>query len=212
VGQLILVDEPLGEAGPRMRGCLGDSDTRDFVNHPHKHHLPYTIGFAPSEAMTAAKGELATKTDAQRAVYQRINPTFTQSASMIIHPGEPGAGTRTKLARNTLTLTSYAAACKAPKFAEAARLDPQPPRPEVQVRHTDARTGSPRAITAPNDIKHLEPNNFPYQPLHHTRGPGQKHLSPAAALAQPLTVDPPLTHPHGQTAPPRPRKMNNSYA
>ena len=130
---------------------------------------------------------------------------------MIIHPGEPGAGTRTKLARNTLTLTSYAAACKAPKFAEAARLDPQPPRPEVQVRHTDARTGSPRAITAPNDIKHLEPNNFPYQPLHHTRGPGQKHLSPAAALAQPLTVDPPLTHPHGQTAPPRPEKMNKAY-
>jgi hypothetical protein len=107
VGQLILVDEPIGEAGPRMRGCLGDSDTRDFVNHPPKHHLPYTIGFAPSEAMTAAKGELATKADAQRALYQRINPAFNQSASMIIHPGEPGAGTRTKLARNTLTFTSY---------------------------------------------------------------------------------------------------------
>ena len=38
--------------------------------------------------------------------YERIKPAFKQWASMVIHAGEPGAGTRMKLARNMLTFTS----------------------------------------------------------------------------------------------------------
>ena len=73
----------------------------------------------------AEKGELATMVGAEREVYERIKPVFKQWASMVIHAGEPGAGTRMKLARNMLTFTSYAAACEAMRLAEAAGLDLQ---------------------------------------------------------------------------------------
>ena len=39
-------------------------------------------------------------------VFERIKPAFKQWASMVVHAGEPGAGTRMKLARNMLTFTS----------------------------------------------------------------------------------------------------------
>jgi 3-hydroxyisobutyrate dehydrogenase-like beta-hydroxyacid dehydrogenase len=70
-------------------------------------------------AAAAAKGELATMVGAEREVYERIKPAFKHWASVVIHAGEPGAGTRMKLARNMLTFTSYAAACEAMKLAEA---------------------------------------------------------------------------------------------
>ena len=60
-----------------------------------------------------------------REVYERIKPAFKHWAAVVIHAGEPGAGTRMKLARNMLTFTSYAAACEAMKLAEAAGLDLQ---------------------------------------------------------------------------------------
>src|SRR5229473_1634814 len=63
-----------------------------------------------------------TMVGAEREVYERIKPALKQWASLVIHAGEPGAGTRMKLARNMLTFTSYAAACEAMKLAEAAGL------------------------------------------------------------------------------------------
>ena len=63
---------------------------------------------------------------------------------MVIHAGEPGAGTRMKLARNMLTFTSYAAACEAMTLAEKAGLDIS--ALGRVVRHTDALTGGPGAI------------------------------------------------------------------
>ena len=62
---------------------------------------------------------------ADREVYERIKPAFKHWAAVVVHAGEPGAGTRMKLARNMLTFTSYAAACEAMKLAEAAGLDLQ---------------------------------------------------------------------------------------
>jgi 3-hydroxyisobutyrate dehydrogenase-like beta-hydroxyacid dehydrogenase len=56
-------------------------------------------------AGAAEKGELATMVGAEREVYERIKPAFKQWASMVIHAGGPGAGTRMKLARNMLTFT-----------------------------------------------------------------------------------------------------------
>ena len=58
-------------------------------------------------AAAAAKGELATMVGADREVYERIKPAFKHWAAVVIHAGEPGAGTRMKLARNMLTFTSY---------------------------------------------------------------------------------------------------------
>ncbi|OIN80777.1 NAD(P)-dependent oxidoreductase [Mycobacterium malmoense] len=141
-------------------------------------------------AGAAEKGELATMVGAEREVYERIKPAFKQWASLVIHAGEPGAGTRMKLARNMLTFTSYAAACEAMKLAEAAGLDLQ--ALGRVVRHTDALTGGPGAIMVRDDMKDLEPDHFLYQPFLHTRGLGEKDLSLALALGEVVSVDLPL--------------------
>jgi 3-hydroxyisobutyrate dehydrogenase-like beta-hydroxyacid dehydrogenase len=141
-------------------------------------------------AAAAAKGELATMVGAEREVYEKIKPAFKHWASVVIHAGEPGAGTRMKLARNMLTFTSYAAACEAMKLAEAAGLDLQ--ALGRVVRHTDALTGGPGAIMVRDDMKDLEPEHFLYQPFLHTRGLGEKDLSLALALGEAVSVDLPL--------------------
>ncbi|ANR92099.1 NAD(P)-dependent oxidoreductase [Mycobacterium avium] len=141
-------------------------------------------------AAAAARGELATMVGADREVYERIKPAFKHWAAVVIHAGEPGAGTRMKLARNMLTFTSYAAACEAMKLAEAAGLDLQ--ALGRVVRHTDALTGGPGAIMVRDNMKDLEPDNFLYQPFLHTRGLGEKDLSLALALGEAVSVDLPL--------------------
>lgn len=141
-------------------------------------------------AGAAEKGELATMVGAEREVYERIKPAFKQWASLVIHAGEPGAGTRMKLARNMLTFTSYAAACEAMKLAVAAGLNLQ--ALGRVVRHTDALTGGPGAIMVRDDMKPLEPDHFLYQPFLHTRGLGEKDLSLALALGKAVSVELPL--------------------
>jgi 3-hydroxyisobutyrate dehydrogenase-like beta-hydroxyacid dehydrogenase len=141
-------------------------------------------------AAAAAKGELATMVGADRDVYERIKPAFKHWASLVIHAGGPGAGTRMKLARNMLTFTSYAAAGEAMKLAEAAGLDLQ--ALGRVVRHTDALTSGPGAVMVRENMKDLEPDNFLYQPFLHTRGLGEKDLSLALALGEAVSVDLPL--------------------
>jgi 3-hydroxyisobutyrate dehydrogenase-like beta-hydroxyacid dehydrogenase len=138
----------------------------------------------------AEKGELATMVGAEREVYERIKPTFKQWASMVVHAGEPGAGTRMKLARNMLTFTSYAAACEAMKLAEASGLDLQ--ALGRVVRHTDALTGGPGAIMVREDMKTLQPDHWLYDAFTHTRGLGEKDLSLALALGESNGVELPL--------------------
>ncbi|MGC1736354.1 MAG: NAD(P)-dependent oxidoreductase [Mycobacterium sp.] len=141
-------------------------------------------------AGAAEKGELATMVGAERDVYERIRPAFKRWASLVIHAGAPGAGTRMKLARNMLTFTSYAAACEAMKLAEAAGLDLQ--ALGRVVRHTDALTSGPGAIMVRDDMKNLDPEHFLYQPFLHTRGLGEKDLSLALALGEAVSVELPL--------------------
>jgi 3-hydroxyisobutyrate dehydrogenase-like beta-hydroxyacid dehydrogenase len=141
-------------------------------------------------AAAAAKGELATMVGAEREVYERIKPAFKHWAAMVVHAGEPGAGTRMKLARNMLTFTSYAVACEAMKLAEAAGLDLQ--ALGRVVRHTDALTGGPGAIMVREDMKDLAPDNFLYQSFVHARDLGEKDLSLALALGEAVSVDLPL--------------------
>ena len=57
------------------------------------------------------------------------SPLFKQWASLVVHAGEPGAGTRMKLARNMLTFISYAAAGEAMKLAEQGGYQPPAARP-----------------------------------------------------------------------------------
>lgn len=138
----------------------------------------------------AEKGELAVMVGADRPVYERIKPAFKQFASMVIHAGEPGAGTRMKLARNMLTFTGYAAACEAMRLAEQAGIDLQ--QLGRVVRHTDALTSGPGAIMVRDNMRPLDHDNFLYESFLHARGLGEKDLSLALALGEKVSVDLPL--------------------
>lgn len=146
---------------------------------------PVTGGGAAAE-----KGELAVMVGAEREVYERIKPAFKRFASLVIHAGEPGAGTRMKLARNMLTFTSYVAACEAMKLAEAAGLNLQ--ALGRVVRHSDAQSGGPGAIIVREDMNDLTPDHWLYDAFTHTRGLGEKDLSLALALGEATDVELPL--------------------
>lgn len=141
-------------------------------------------------AGAAQKGELATMVGADRAIYERVKPVFKRWASLVIHAGEPGAGTRMKLARNMLTFTSYAAAGEAMRLAEQAGLDLQ--ALGRVVRHTDALTSGPGAIMVRDDTAELTPEDWLFPAFSHTRGLGEKDLSLALELGQELGVELPL--------------------
>lgn len=141
-------------------------------------------------ATGAQKGELATMVGASREVYERVKPAFKQWASLVIHAGGPGAGTRMKLARNMLTFTAFAAAAEAMKLAEAAGLDVQ--ALGRVVRHSDAISGGPGAIMVRDNTHDLEPGHWLYDTFTHTRTLGEKDLSLALGLGDLLDVDLPL--------------------
>jgi len=173
-----------------IHSTISDTTAAELAGALKKQGIHIVDAPVSGGAGAAEKGELATMVGAEREVYERIKPAFKQWASMVIHAGEPGAGTRMKLARNMLTFTSYAAACEALRLAEAAGLDLQ--ALGRVVRHTDALTGGPGAIMVRDDMKPLEPDHFLYQPFTHTRGLGEKDLSLALALGEAVSVDLPL--------------------
>jgi 3-hydroxyisobutyrate dehydrogenase-like beta-hydroxyacid dehydrogenase len=173
-----------------IHSTISDTTAEELADGLKQQGLHIVDAPVSGGAGAAEKGELATMVGAERDVYERIKPAFKQWASMVIHAGAPGAGTRMKLARNMLTFTSYAAACEAMKLAEAAGLDLQ--ALGRVVRHTDALTGGAGAIMVRDDMKDLEPEHFLYQPFLHTRGLGEKDLSLALALGKAVSVELPL--------------------
>jgi 3-hydroxyisobutyrate dehydrogenase-like beta-hydroxyacid dehydrogenase len=173
-----------------IHSTISDTTAAELADELKRQEIHIVDAPVSGGAAAAEKGELATMVGADRDVYERIKPAFKQWASLVIHAGTPGAGTRMKLARNMLTFTSYAAACEAMKLAEAAGLNLQ--ALGRVVRHTDALTSGPGAIMVRDDMKTLEPEHFLYQPFLHTRGLGEKDLSLALALGEAVSVDLPL--------------------
>lgn len=141
-------------------------------------------------AGAARKGELATMVGAPRPVYERIKPVFTRWASLVIHAGEPGAGTRMKLARNMLTFTGFVAASEAMRLAERSGIDLQ--ALGRVVRHTDALTTGPGAIMIRDNTHEIEPGHWLYDTFAHTRELGEKDLTLALVLGESLGVELPL--------------------
>ena len=173
-----------------IHSTISDTTAAELADELKQQEIHIVDAPVSGGAAAAEKGELATMVGAERDIYERIKPAFKQWASLVIHAGTPGAGTRMKLARNMLTFTSYAAACEAMKLAEAAGLDLQ--ALGRVVRHTDALTSGPGAIMVRDDMKTLEPEHFLYEPFLHTRGLGEKDLSLALALGEAVSVDLPL--------------------
>lgn len=141
-------------------------------------------------AGAASKGELAVMVGADDEAYDKVKPVFKQWASLVVRAGEPGAGTKMKLARNMLTFIGFAAACEAQKLAEAAGIDLQ--KLGRVVRHSDAQSGGPGAIMARDDTKPLAPDHFLYTMFVHTRGLAEKDLTLALGLGSAVGVDLPL--------------------
>jgi 3-hydroxyisobutyrate dehydrogenase-like beta-hydroxyacid dehydrogenase len=138
----------------------------------------------------AKKGELATMVGATDEAFALIEAPFSQWASVIVHAGDPGAGTRMKLARNMLHYISFAAACEASRLAEASGLNLQDLG--KVVRHTDAITGGAGSIMFRDDMNAIEQDSFLYEPFLHARILGEKDLSLAISLGEALDVDLPL--------------------
>src|ERR1700756_3554270 len=134
----------------------------------------------------AKKGELATMVGATDEAFAIVERPFSLWASLVIHAGQPGAGTRMKLARNMLHYISFAAACEASKLAERCGLNLQDLG--KVVRHTDAITGGAGSIMFRDDTKPIEPDSFLYQPFLHARILGEKDLSLALALGEERSV------------------------
>ncbi|MGV0611244.1 NAD(P)-dependent oxidoreductase [Mycobacterium kansasii] len=138
----------------------------------------------------AAEGKLATMVGADDETFRRVEEPFRRWASLVIHAGEPGAGTRMKLARNMLTFVSYAAAAEAEKLSEASGLSLR--ALAKVVRHSDALTGGPGAIMFRETTAPMKSDD-PLRPLlEHTRALGEKDLSLALALGESVSVELPL--------------------
>jgi len=141
-------------------------------------------------AGAAEKGELAVMVGADDEAYDAVKPVFKKWASLVVRAGEPGAGTRMKIARNMLTYIGFTAACESQKLAEAAGIDLQ--KLGRVVRHSDAQSGGPGAIMFRDDMKLLAPDHFLHDMFVHTRGLAEKDLKLALALGEANGVELPL--------------------
>jgi 3-hydroxyisobutyrate dehydrogenase-like beta-hydroxyacid dehydrogenase len=151
----------------------------------HVIDAPVSGGF-----MGAHEGTLAAIVGGDRDAYERAKPVFERWATLTVHMGPAGAGTRAKLARNLMHFTAFTAAGEAQRLAEAAGLDLQ--KLARVVRHSDAVTGGPGAIMVRGTTAPLAPDDALFEIFTHTRALGEKDLALALELAEHLGVDLPL--------------------
>ena len=173
-----------------IHSTIADTTAADLAAEFAPHGIDVIDAPVSGGGGAAEKGELATMIGAPREVYERVKPIFKKWASLVIRAGEPGAGTRMKLARNMLTFTSLAATAEAMRLAEAAGLDLQ--ALGRVVRHTDALTGGAGAIMIRDNTHDLDPGHWLYDTFSHTRDLGEKDLNLALALGDSLGTDLPL--------------------
>ena len=188
-----------------VREIVGTSPSR-VVAAVHSTIRPGTAELLSSEAMGsridvvdapvsggfmgASEGSLAVMVGGPDVAVERCRPVFSRWATLIVHLGPAGAGTRAKLARNLLTFAGYGAAAEAQRLAEAAGIDIA--ELAKVVRHSDRITGGPGAIMLRDTTAPMEPENPLYEILSHARELGDKDLSLALELGGELGVDLPF--------------------
>lgn len=140
--------------------------------------------------MGAAHGTLAVLAGGDGGAIERCREPFSRWASLVVHLGPVGAGTRAKLARNLIQFVAYSAAAEAQRLAEAAGID----LAELAkvVRHSDRVTGGPGAIMLRATTAAMPPDDPLRDILSHTRDLGEKDLSLAIELGRQLGVDLPF--------------------
>jgi 3-hydroxyisobutyrate dehydrogenase-like beta-hydroxyacid dehydrogenase len=173
-----------------IHSTIGDTTAADLARQLEPEGIHIVDAPVSGGAGAADKGELAVMVGADDIAFAKVKPVFKKWASLIVHAGEPGAGTRMKLARNMLTFTGFAAVCEAQRLAEASGINLQDLG--KVVRHSDKLSGGPGAIMFRDDMKPLAPDHFLHDMFVHTRGLGEKDLSLAIALGESVEVDLPL--------------------
>jgi len=138
----------------------------------------------------AHEGTLAVMIGGSDDAVAHSRGVFERWASLVVHAGPVGAGTRMKLARNLMHFIAYAGAGEAQRIADAAGLDL---RTLAQVvRHSDGVTGGASAIMVRQRAVPFDPSDPLYDMFDHARVLGEKDLAMARELAASLGVDVPL--------------------
>lgn len=138
----------------------------------------------------AKNGTLAVMVGATDDGFAKIEEPFGTFASLVVHAGPVGAGTRMKLARNLLHFIAFTAATEAQRLAEAAGLDIT----ELGrvVRHTDAITGGAGSIMWRDTTSPLAEDDSWFSIFSRVRALGEKDLALALDLGDRLGIDLPL--------------------
>lgn len=164
-----------------IHSTISDTTAVELANQLRPQGIHVIDAPVSGGAGAAKKGELATMIGADDEAFAKVKEPFSHWASLIVHAGAPGAGTRMKVARNLITFVGFAAATEAERLAEQCGLD----LGELGkvVRHTDALTGGAGAIMYRKTTAPMDPTDFFYQPFTHSRDLGEKDLNLALALA-----------------------------
>jgi len=166
-------------------GTAEELETRAGVREVALIDAPVSGGF-----IGAANANLAVMAGGTAEAVDRCREMFARWASLVVHVGPAGAGTRAKLARNLLQFAGFAAALESQRLAEAAGIDLG--TLAKVVRHSDAVTGGPGAIMMRDTTGPLTDDSPLYEVLSHTRELGEKDLRLALDLATQLGVDLPF--------------------
>lgn len=141
-------------------------------------------------AMGAHEGTLAVMVGGSDDAVERARPVLERYASLVVHCGPVGQGTRMKIARNLITFASFAAVGEAQRLAQAAGLDVAA-LGDV-VRHSDRVTGGAGAIMLRPDASVMADDDGLRPIFAHTAALGTKDLELAAELGGGLDVDTPV--------------------
>lgn len=143
-------------------------------------------------AMGAHEGTLAVMVGGSDDAVERARPVLERYASLVVHCGPVGQGTRMKIARNLITFASFAAVGEASRLAEAAGVD-LALLGEV-VRHSDRITGGPGSVMLRPTAAPLSPDDGLHDIFVHTCGLGEKDLGLAIDLGESLGLDMAVAH------------------
>jgi 3-hydroxyisobutyrate dehydrogenase-like beta-hydroxyacid dehydrogenase len=174
-----------------IHSTISEATAVDAASGAEKHGVhvvdaPVTGGF-----IAAADGTLAVMIGGDVAAYEKCKDVFSSWATLVLHVGEVGAGTRAKIARALLTFVGYAAATESQRLAEAAGIDLT--QLSAVVRHSDALTGGPVAIMVRDTTAPMAADD-PLRPIfEHMHALGAKDLALAIEMGDRLGVDVPFS-------------------
>ncbi|MFB8008171.1 NAD(P)-dependent oxidoreductase [Nocardia sp. NPDC056000] len=173
-----------------VHSTISDKTAIELAAECAEHGVEFVDAPISGGAPAAQKGGLAIMVGGSETAFKTVRAPFTSFASLIVHAGEVGAGTRMKLARNLLHFIAFTAAAESQRLAEAAGLDIT--ELGKVVRHSDSHTGGPGAIMLRNTTAPVAADDFWFPILTHVRDLGEKDLALALDLGRRLGVDLPL--------------------